>query len=128
MTDKLDLTIYEMNLSSRSKNALARNDYYTLRDIVSATTEELARGYNIGKKSFVEISNEVRRHGYALGMSVPPAKKPKPNAKWYPIDLMPFDTEVLAYCDGHYAVINRTRNHKFAAPWTHWTDLPEGPQ
>lgn len=71
MSDKLKLTIDELNLCNRSKNALFRSGYKTLRDIVASTKGEILRSPGLGEKAFREINAEVVRQGFAIGMFLP---------------------------------------------------------
>lgn len=63
--DNLGLTIYELDLSVRSTNALLRAGYKTLEDIVKADAETIRSLRNLGNRSFNEIMKKVRFYGYS---------------------------------------------------------------
>lgn len=66
--DNLGLTIYELDLSTRSTRALIRAGYKTLKDIVKADVDDIRGIRNLGNRSFEEIMDKVRFYGYsALG-------------------------------------------------------------
>ena len=74
--DNLGLTIYELDLSVRSTNALLRAGYRTLEDIVKADADDIRGLRNLGKRSFEEIMNKVYFYGYStLGVDTDAYRK-----------------------------------------------------
>jgi hypothetical protein len=74
--DNLGLTIYELDLSVRSTNALLRNGYETLEDIVKANESDIRHLRNLGNRSFNEIMKKVRFYGYStLGVDTDAYRK-----------------------------------------------------
>ena len=58
-SQKLDMTIEDLDLSVRSFNCLKRANINTVRDLVAMTEEELIRVRNLGRKSLEEVKKKL---------------------------------------------------------------------
>lgn len=58
-SQKLDMTIEDLDLSVRSFNCLKRAGINTVRDLVAMTEEELIRVRNLGRKSLEEVKKKL---------------------------------------------------------------------
>ncbi len=58
-SQKLDMTIEDLDLSVRSFNCLKRAGINTVRDLVAMTEEELIKVRNLGRKSLEEVKKKL---------------------------------------------------------------------
>ena len=58
-SQKLDMTIEDLDLSVRSFNCLKRAGINTVRDLVAMTEEELIKVRNLGRKSLEEVKQKL---------------------------------------------------------------------
>lgn len=70
ISQKLDMTIEDLDLSVRSFNCLKRARINTVRDLVAMTEEELIRVRNLGRKSLEEVKKKLSDGGLSLRPSV----------------------------------------------------------
>lgn len=61
-----DISIYDMGLSTRSTNALARRGLYTLSNIVDLDIYDLERTRDLGDLSLKEVVDKVHSYGLLL--------------------------------------------------------------
>ncbi|MCL2756181.1 MAG: hypothetical protein FWE45_04000 [Firmicutes bacterium] len=66
---KLDMTIEELEFTTRTENVLVRAGKRTLGDLVIMSEKDLMRVRNLGARSFNEIVNRARWLGYDIGMT-----------------------------------------------------------
>lgn len=70
ISQKLDMTIEDLDLSVRSFNCLKRAGINTVRDLVAMTEEELIRVRNLGRKSLEEVKKKLSDGELTLRPSV----------------------------------------------------------
>lgn len=70
LTEKLDKSIEELELSVRSFNCLEAAGIKTIRDLVQKTESEMLKYRNFGRKSLTEIKNILREMGLRFGLEV----------------------------------------------------------
>lgn len=71
-SQKLDMTIEDLDLSVRSFNCLKRANINTVRDLVAMTEEELIKVRNLGRKSLEEVKKKLSDGGLTLKPSIEP--------------------------------------------------------
>lgn len=69
-SQKLDMTIEDLDLSVRSFNCLKRANINTVRDLVAMTEEELIKVRNLGKKSLDEVKKKLEDGDLTLRPSI----------------------------------------------------------
>ena len=70
LTEKLSLSIEELDISQRALNSLKRIGITTIGDLVKMTEEELKNTKNIGRKALAEIKEALEKLGLHLGMNI----------------------------------------------------------
>ncbi|WP_461831877.1 DNA-directed RNA polymerase subunit alpha [Aquifex sp.] len=70
LTEKLTLSIEELDISQRALNSLKRIGINTIGDLVRMTEEELKNTKNIGRKALAEIKEALEKMGLHLGMNI----------------------------------------------------------
>ncbi len=70
LSEKLTLSIEELDISQRALNSLKRMGIATIGDLVQMTEEELKSTKNIGRKALAEIKEALKQMGLALGLNV----------------------------------------------------------
>ncbi|NPA33227.1 MAG: DNA-directed RNA polymerase subunit alpha [Aquificae bacterium] len=70
LTEKLSLSIEELDISQRALNSLKRIGITTIGDLVKMTEEELKNTKNIGRKALTEIKEALDKLGLHLGMNI----------------------------------------------------------
>lgn len=60
---KMVLTLEDLELSARSYNCLKRKGINTLRDLTEISEAELMKIRNLGRKSFLEVKNVMKKWG-----------------------------------------------------------------
>lgn len=70
LTEKLSLSIEELDISQRALNSLKRIGISTIGDLVKMTEEELKNTKNIGRKALTEIKEALEKMGLQLGMNI----------------------------------------------------------
>ena len=70
LSEKLTLSIEELDISQRALNSLKRMGITTIGDLVQMTEEELKSTKNIGRKALAEIKEALKQMGLALGLNV----------------------------------------------------------
>lgn len=70
---KLNMTVAQLNLSSRAGNCLEAENIRTVRDLVMHSEEQLLELRNFGETSLAEVRDKLAAMGLRLGMRVPPA-------------------------------------------------------
>jgi DNA-directed RNA polymerase subunit alpha len=68
LTDSLDKSVEELELSVRSYNCLKNANIRTIRDLVQKTEAEMLKTKNFGRKSLNEIKEILHSMGLTLGM------------------------------------------------------------
>ena len=71
-SQKLDMTIEDLDLSVRSFNCLKRAGINTVRDLVAMTEEELIKVRNLGRKSLEEVKQKLSDSDLSLKPSIEP--------------------------------------------------------
>ena len=66
LSDTLELTIEELDLSVRSFNCLKRANINTVEDLISKTEDEMMKVRNLGRKSLEEVINKLAMMGLSL--------------------------------------------------------------
>ena len=64
MQEKLDMTIPELGLNTRTINFLERKDILTVRSLLQCTAKELLEINNFGKKSLEEVYKALALIGF----------------------------------------------------------------
>ncbi len=70
MSEKLTLSIEELDISQRALNSLKRMGITTIGDLVQMTEEELKSTKNIGRKALAEIKEALKQLGLQLGINI----------------------------------------------------------
>ena len=70
LTEKLDKSIEELELSVRSFNCLEAAGIKTIRDLVQKSESEMLKYRNFGRKSLTEIKNILKEMGLRFGLEV----------------------------------------------------------
>lgn len=74
-SQKLDMTIEDLDLSVRSFNCLKRAGINTVRDLVAMTEEELMKVRNLGRKSLEEVKQKLSDNDLELKPGVESAEE-----------------------------------------------------
>lgn len=61
-----EVTLEDLNLSTRTRNSLKRNNIKSIAQILAMKEEELLRLKNFGQKALAEIKQELSHHGIVL--------------------------------------------------------------
>ena len=77
-SQKLDMTIEDLDLSVRSFNCLKRANINTVRDLVAMTEEELIKVRNLGRKSPEEVKKKLSDGELSLRPSIEPPEEVYP--------------------------------------------------
>jgi len=72
ITDHLDKSVDELELSVRAANCLKNAEIHTIRDLVQRTEADMLKTKNFGRKSLSEIKEVLRGMGLSLGMKLEP--------------------------------------------------------
>jgi excisionase family DNA binding protein len=67
----LPILVKDLELSTRSKNALGNASVETISQLVPYTEQELRKLPNLGVTSLTEIRTLLKKHGLHLGMEIP---------------------------------------------------------
>ena len=70
LSEKLTLSIEELDISQRALNSLRRIGINTIGDLVQLTEDELKSTKNIGRKALAEIKEALKEMGLSLGMNI----------------------------------------------------------
>lgn len=70
LSEKLDKSIEELELSVRSFNCLEAAGIKTIRDLVQKSESEMLKYRNFGRKSLTEIKNILKDMGLRFGMEI----------------------------------------------------------
>jgi len=70
LSEKLTLSIEELDISQRALNSLRRMGITTIGDLVQMTEEELKSTKNIGRKALAEIKEALKQMGLQLGLNI----------------------------------------------------------
>ncbi len=70
LSEKLTLSIEELDISQRALNSLKRMGITTIGDLVQMTEEELKSTKNIGRKALAEIKEALKQMGLGLGLNI----------------------------------------------------------
>ncbi len=70
LSEKLTLSIEELDISQRALNSLKRMGITTIGDLVQMTEEELKSTKNIGRKALAEIKEALKQLGLQLGLNI----------------------------------------------------------
>ncbi len=70
LSEKLTLSIEELDISQRALNSLKRMGITTIGDLVQMTEEELKSTKNIGRKALAEIKEALKQLGLQLGINI----------------------------------------------------------
>jgi DNA-directed RNA polymerase subunit alpha len=70
LSEKLSLSIEELDISQRALNSLKRIGITTIGELVQMSEEELKSTKNIGRKALAEIKEALKSMGMYLGMGV----------------------------------------------------------
>ncbi len=70
LSEKLTLSIEELDISQRALNSLKRMGITTIGDLVQMTEEELKSTKNIGRKALAEIKEALKQMGLQLGLNI----------------------------------------------------------
>jgi DNA-directed RNA polymerase subunit alpha len=70
LSEKLTLSIEELDISQRALNSLKRMGIATIGDLVQMTEEELKSTKNIGRKALAEIKEALKQMGLQLGLNI----------------------------------------------------------
>ena len=70
LSEKLTLSIEELDISQRALNSLKRMGITTIGDLVQMTEEELKSTKNIGRKALAEIKEALKQMSLQLGLNV----------------------------------------------------------
>ncbi len=70
LSEKLSLSIEELDISQRALNSLKRIGITTIGELVQMSEEELKSTKNIGRKALAEIKEALKNLGMYLGMGV----------------------------------------------------------
>lgn len=70
LSEKLTLSIEELDISQRALNSLKRIGVSTIGDLVQMTEEELKSTKNIGRKALAEIKEALKQMGLQLGINI----------------------------------------------------------
>ncbi len=70
LSEKLTLSIEELDISQRAMNSLKRMGITTIGDLVQMTEEELKSTKNIGRKALAEIKEALKQMGLQLGLNI----------------------------------------------------------
>ncbi len=70
LSEKLTLSIEELDISQRALNSLKRMGISTIGDLVQMSEEELKSTKNIGRKALAEIKEALAQMGLQLGLNV----------------------------------------------------------
>ncbi len=70
LSEKLSLSIEELDISQRALNSLKRIGITTIGELVQMSEEELKSTKNIGRKALAEIKDALKSMGMYLGMGV----------------------------------------------------------
>jgi len=66
MTENLEMSIYELDIATRTFNALIRRRMYTVNDIINiASCNELMGIRHFGDKSFDDLISCMRKVGFS---------------------------------------------------------------
>ncbi|HSS45358.1 MAG TPA: DNA-directed RNA polymerase subunit alpha [Thermoanaerobaculia bacterium] len=74
LTEYLNRSVDELELSVRSANCLKNAGIRTIRDLVQKTEKDMLETKNFGRKSLNEIRDILRPMGLSLGMELEPAE------------------------------------------------------
>lgn len=66
--EPLDLTVDELELSTRTRNCMDNANLRYIGELVQRTPENLLRTKNLGKKSLAEVDEKLEKLGLRLGM------------------------------------------------------------
>ncbi len=70
LSEKLSLSIEELDISQRALNSLKRMGITTIGDLVQMTEDELKSTKNIGRKALAEIKEALKQMGLSLGLNI----------------------------------------------------------
>ncbi len=70
LTEKLDKSIEELELSVRSFNCLEAAGIKTIRDLIQKSESEMLKYRNFGRKSLTEIKNILKDMGLRFGLEI----------------------------------------------------------
>ena len=76
MSEVLNRSVEELELSVRSYNCLKNANIQTIGELVQKTEAEMLRTKNFGRKSLNEIKEILANMGLSLGMRIDPARPP----------------------------------------------------
>lgn len=74
--ENLDRSVYDLELSVRSANALQNTGIDFIGDLVQRSEADMLRIRNFGRKSLKEIKEILREMGLSLGMVIPGWERP----------------------------------------------------
>jgi DNA-directed RNA polymerase subunit alpha len=81
VSDQLNRSVEELELSVRSYNCLKNADIKTIGELVQKTEAEMLKTKNFGRKSLNEIKEILSEMGLSFGMKLDPEGKPVPAQK-----------------------------------------------